>query len=178
MRYLYLSYLSKPKSDRALYRAIAGHKPRKILEIGLGTGDRALRMIDLATRVASDPVRFVAIDLFEARPADGGASLTLKDAYRLLKSTTAQVQLIPGDAASALQRSANALQNIDLVVISLTPTQPALGSGWFYLPRMLHSQSAVYLETTAASGEGVALALLPAAEIETRAAASRSRRAA
>jgi hypothetical protein len=177
LRCLYLAYLSKPQADRPLYRAISRYKPRRILEIGLGAIPRTLRLIDLATRVAARPVKYAVIDLFEARPAGASSVLSLKDAHRLLKSTTAQVQLIPGDAASALARWANALQNMDLVVISAMDPGQSLGGGWFYLPRMLHGHSVVFTES-AAVGQTSSFALLAASEIESRASASRPRRAA
>jgi hypothetical protein len=177
-KYLYLTYFSKPASDRVLYRLIGAQKVRKILEIGLGDASRALRLISVAHRQASqEPVRYTAIDLFEARPA-GTPGLTLKDAHKELKATGAQVQLIPGDATSAVARSANSLQNLDLVLISAGHDDAALAGIWFYLPRMLHAKSAVYLETRDEPGGTAKLTLLPALEIEARAAAHRRRRAA
>jgi hypothetical protein len=177
LRCLYLAYLSKPKADRPLYRAISRYRPRRILEIGLGAIPRTLRLIDLATRIATQPVKYAVIDLFEARPAGAGSALSLKDAHRILKTTTAQVQLIPGDATSALARSANALQNMDLVIISGPDPRQSLGGGWFYLPRMLHDHSVVFIESAAAAQKG-SFALMAAGEITARAAASRPRRAA
>ena len=85
LKYLYLAHLSKPVGDRALYRAIGRRKPRKILELGLGFPDRTLRMIELASRQsAGEAIRYVAIDLFEARTADKQV-LALKEAHRVLK---------------------------------------------------------------------------------------------
>ena len=88
LKYLYLSYLSRPASDRVLYRAIGRRKMRKILEIGMGPSRRTLRMIDLAGRVSQgESVRYAAIDLFEARSPESTPGLPLKETHRLLKST-------------------------------------------------------------------------------------------
>jgi hypothetical protein len=53
------------------------------------------------------------------------------------------VQLVPGDAFTALARTANALADTDLIVISADQDAAALDLSWFYLPRMLHAASQV-----------------------------------
>lgn len=177
-RYLYLAHFSKPKCDRILYRAMTRQKVQRILEIGLGDAARAQRLISVAHRFSGgEPVRYTAIDLFEARPS-GMPGLALKDAHKLLKATGAQVQLIPGDPASALTRSANALQNTDLILISGQFDEAQLAGAWFYLPRMLHAGSAVYLESQPGDSALPVLTRLAASEIESRANAGRRRRAA
>jgi hypothetical protein len=176
LKYLYLAYFSKPASDRVIYRAIRKRQVRRILEIGLGKASRAVRMIAVAQRRASgEAIRYVAIDPFEARGPEAAPGLSLKEAHRLLKPTAAQVQLIPGDPATALARAANALRNIDLVIISSAYDEQSLADAWFYLPRMLHAGSQVYLESQAADKT---VDLLASAEIETRASAKGRRRAA
>src|SRR5262249_48247135 len=141
LKYLYLAYFSKPAEHRILYRLIHRHKLRKILEIGFGNPQRSVRMIQVATnRRIGQGVRYAAIDLFEARSKEQ-PGLALKDAHCLLKPTAASVQLVPGDASSALTRSANALHDMDLVIISADYDEPALAGAWFYLPRMLHAGS-------------------------------------
>jgi hypothetical protein len=178
LKYLYLAYFSKPACDRVLYRAMARQKVQRILEIGLGDACRAQRLISVAHRCAGgEAVRYTAIDLFEARPA-GMPGLPLKDAHKLLKATGAQVQLIPGDPASALARSANALQNLDLILISAGHDEAQLVGAWFYFPRMLHTGSAVYIESRHGDAALPTLTRLSASEIESRANAGRRRRAA
>lgn len=64
----YLSYLSKPSSDRQIYRAIVQKKPHRILEVGIAEGKRALRIIDAAARYTShSEIQYVGMDPFEAR---------------------------------------------------------------------------------------------------------------
>jgi hypothetical protein len=177
LRYFYLAYFSKPVAERVLYRAIRRVPARRILEIGIGDVSRTLRLIGLAGRLSEgERVRYAAIDLFEARGADR-ASLTLKEAHRLLKGTCAQIQLIPGDPAGALAQAANSLANIDLVVISAGQDDSALSGAWFYLPRMLHASSVVFREVRQEAG-GTAVAPLDRQEIQVRADRGRSRRAA
>ncbi len=178
LKYLYLAYFSKPVGDRVVYRAIGRRKARRILEIGVGPSGRTLRMIGLARRGAGgEAVRYVAVDLFEARGAASGG-LSLKETHRLLKPTGAQVQLIPGEAAQALARCANSLQNMDVVLISADHSEQSLAGAWFYLPRMLHATSQVYLESRLPEGAGTTLRPLKADEIEALAATHRRRKAA
>jgi hypothetical protein len=178
LRYLQLAYFSNPAGDRVIYRLIRRRKVRKILEIGIGTASRAVRMIDLARRgTLGEAVRYVAIDLFESRGGDSPRGLSLKDAHRLLKSTAAQVQLIPGHPQGALARSANALQNIDLVIISAEHDDKSLEGVWFYLPRMLHADSTVLRESCDQATGAIVLTLVERGEILARAAAKGSRAA-
>jgi hypothetical protein len=152
LRYLYLSYFSKPVSDRALYRILKRKRPRKILEIGIVSTDRTLRTLDFMQRlVEGDAIRYAAIDLFEARNS-GAPKLSLKDCHRLLKTTKAQSQLIPGEPAGALARVANSLPDIDLVIISAAHDDATLAGAWFYLPRMLNERSIVLREVSQAAG--------------------------
>ncbi|HTU24776.1 MAG TPA: hypothetical protein VMF30_05235 [Pirellulales bacterium] len=168
LAYLYLAYLSKPAGDRVLYRAIQRHRWHRILEIGVGSGQRALRMLGVAARHhALDDLLYVGIDLFEARPA-GSPGLSLKEAHRQFKARQFKAQLIPGDPYSALMRAANALPNIDLVVISAGQNAASLAQAWFYFPRMLHAQSVVYQEQAGADGE-LTLGIVERATIDSRA---------
>src|SRR5262249_53785106 len=145
LRYIHLAYFSKPRGDRQLYKNIRRHRVSRILQLGMDAPDRAMRLIDVASFCDSArAVRFVAVDPFESRPKDR-KGMALKDAHRLLKPSGAQLQFIPGDVESALARSANALGQMDLVLITSDHDERSLGAAWFYMPRMLHAESLVYL---------------------------------
>ena len=172
---LFLAYLSKPAGDRAAYRLIRRKHVRSIVEFGLGDARRAVRMIRLAQDSQDAGVSYTGIDLFELRPAQGDARLSLKQVYQRLRSTGARIRLLPGDPLAALTRSANDLTGTDLVVISADQDAASLRRAWFYLPRMLGPQSTVLVESTGDSGATV-LRPLPPSEINSRAAATTSRR--
>ncbi len=146
LQYLYLSRLARPAHERVLYRALRRRSVRSIVEIGMGDGRRALRLLAVAQRFRpNERLSYSGIDLFEARPA-GAPGLALKDAHRELTRTGVQLRLVPGDPWAALSRCANALANTDLLVISADHEAEALARAWFYLPRMLHEGSLVFLE--------------------------------
>jgi len=177
LRYVYLAYFSRPASERGLYRLIRRNKPQRIVEIGIGDGHRAARMIQVAARYrTAGPIRYAGVDLFETRSAEH-PGLTLKQAHRLLKPSGARVQLIPGDPLAALARAANALAGTDLVIISADQDASSLTAAWFYVPRMLHEGSCVLVECEAEEGK-LELRPLSKSEIHARARGRRRRMAA
>ncbi len=150
--YTYLAYLSKPAADRVLYRAIKKHQPRSIVEIGVGTGARSLNLLKLASQYhAASELSYAGIDLFEARenPATG---TTLKQAHATLNATGAKVRLTPGEPFMGLARRANSLTNTDLLIISADQQGDSLAQAWFYVPRLLHGASQVFLERETSPG--------------------------
>ena len=178
LRYLYLAYLSTPSQYRRLYRDIHRRRVLKILELGFESGQRAVRMIEAATLHApAGQIRYTGVDPFEARSAADGPGVTLKLAHRLLKATGARTRLLPGDPFSALSRAANDLSGTDLVVVSSRVDAPSLARAWFYVPRMLHDGSRVFVERNVGGGSTV-LERLGRDEIERLAAEAAVRRAA
>ena len=126
LRLLYLCYFSKPAFDRPIYRAIRRYHARKIVEVGVGDGHRAVRMIEAAHRASpSLDVHYVGMDPFEARTEPSGRGLSLKAAHQLLSgkrgrgscSAGVRVQLVPGNPSDGLMRMANSLGKIDLLIV-------------------------------------------------------------
>lgn len=146
LKFAYLTLLSKPAHERAIYQAIRRLKPLAIVEVGVGLGVRASRMIEVAGRYRSqEKIRYTGIDLFEARTSPG-TGMPLKEAHKRLKTTGANIRVIPGDPLSALARSANGLQSTDLLIIAADQDTQSLTNAWFYVPRMLHDDSLVLIE--------------------------------
>lgn len=148
LKFAYLTLLSKPSHERALYQAIRRSTPLSIVEVGVGLAVRSTRMIAVAQRYRPEgSIRYVGIDLFEAR-TEYGTGLPLKEAHKRLKATGANVRVVPGDPLSALARTANGLQSTDLLVIAADQDTQSLTNAWFYVPRMLHDKSLVLIEDT------------------------------
>ncbi len=147
VNYLYLSGFSKPVSDRQVYRAVRKRRIANVVELGVGSAQRAERVIRLAQAVSpGKKIQYTGIDEFELRPPEAGDGLTLKEAYRRLRATGASIRLTPGDPASALVRKANELTGVDLLLISADQDAESLRRAWFYVPRMLHNNSLVLRE--------------------------------
>ena len=125
-------------------------------------------MLDAAAcRHPKENLLYVGIDEFEARPASC-PGLSLKEAHCRFKARQFKAQLLPGDPHAALTCAANALRNIDLVVISADQNAASLAQAWFYLPRVLHAKSVVYQEQAGPDGAPV-LVSLDRATIDARA---------
>lgn len=178
-KYFYLAYFSKPAGDRLLYRAIRKRRVRKILEMGIGSGQRARRMIEAARpAMPLGSVSFTGIDLFELRSPADGPGISLKMAHRQLAKTGARVRLVPGEPVSALARTANSLGAFDLIVISADQEGESLAKLWFYVPRLVHEATEVFLEETSARGRSAGLRLISPADIAQLAHLASRRRAA
>jgi len=147
LKYLYLAYFSDPSAERPLYRAIRRRQVRTIVELGVGMGNRSARLIEVAQRYhAPREVCYTGIDQFEARSSSVTPGMTLKRAHRTLKALGAKIQLVPGDPWMALSRTANTLTGTDLFVVSADQDAESLARAWFYVPRMLHENSQVFVE--------------------------------
>src|SRR5262245_60394378 len=149
LRCLYLLYFSQPAADRAVYQALRGRLIRSVVELGINRTERTQRILEIARWGSENtPLRYTGIDLFEARPANQ-AGLTLKQAYAALKRPNVQVQLVPGDAATALRRVANSLANTDLLLIAANQNEESLARAWAWIPRMLCPTSLIFREEPA-----------------------------
>jgi hypothetical protein len=145
LRSSYLFYFSKPIAERALLKAIHDQPIKSGVEIGVGTGARTLRLLEVLGWTAKEPLKYTGIDLFESR-AKGTPGLTLKDAFNQLKTPNVKMQFVPGDPSQALARTANMLTNTDLLVISGDHDGDALSKAWRFVPRMLTDTSLIFLQ--------------------------------
>jgi len=179
LRSAYLLYFSQPASDRALWRAIRGRPIRTIVELGISLASRTPRMLEIARwRQSDQPLRYTGIDLFEARPADQ-PQLTIKQANAALRRQEMQLQLVPGDPATALRRMANSLVGTDLLIIAANQDRDSLAAAWTWMPRMLTTDSLIFLEEPAAKPGETQWRRLSLADVQTLAAPpKRLRRAA
>ena len=174
----YNSYLSQPPSDRLVFKAICRIRARRIIECGIGTTQRARRIIATAQLVSPNhEIHYTGIDSFEARTSADGPGVSLKLAHRRLSATGARVKLIPGDPLSAFARMANTLGNTDILLISARQNPSEMAAAWFFVPRILHAGSVV-LQEKALSGGQMSLKSISLEEIAKRASQTRRNRAA
>lgn len=170
LKVLYLVHLSQPRADRTVYQAIRAGNPQTILELGMGSGLRAQRMIALATSQADGKrISYTGADPFEASKQ---SQLSLKAAYQQLLPTGAKLRLIPGEPMATLPQVANGLGQFDLVVISADTLSAQTPRGWYYLQRLLHPESVVLVE------ESAVFRPFALSEVESRGLTTRTRRAA
>ena len=178
IRLFYSCHLSKPQSNRPVYRAIRRLHARKIVELGVATGQRALRMIDVA-KLASpgEETHYVGVDPFEGRSEADGPGLTLKATHQLLRRDGVRVQLVPGNLAESLVRIANSLGKVDVLIVPGSLESASFARAWFFVPRMLHERSLVFVEQTLEDGRTL-LEIKPRYEIDVLASMAVRRQAA
>jgi predicted O-methyltransferase YrrM len=178
LRLFYLLHFSKPSGNRLVYRAIHRKQAKRIVEFGVGVGQRALRMIETASLDhPAEEVHYTGIDPFEARSESGGPGVTLKMAYMMLQESNAKVRLLPGDPFAALSRAFDRLGEADVVFISASVDGVSMRRAWLYLARMLHKGSQVFLEEAHGPGERVTVRQLTGSQIREFAAAGMKRAA-
>lgn len=178
LRLFHSCYFSKPSAYRPIYRAIRRSHPRKIVELGIGDGRRALRMIAVAKlTLAGRDIQYVGLDRFEDQAESAGLRLTLKEAHRLFGGAGVRARLVPGDPPESLVRVANSLGKVDMLILPAGMDAPAMARTWFFVPRMLHQDSIVFIERAEPDGR-LRLDVLPPQTIDGLAAAGSLRRAA
>lgn len=171
-------HFSKPQSERPVYQEIRRCRVRKIVQLGVGTGQLALGMLDVAKLVSPDEeIHYVGLDPFEGRSESDGPGLTLKDAHQLLRRNGVRVQLVPGSLADSLMRVANSLGKVDLLIVPAALETSSCAKMWFYVLRMLHDETLLFVERTAENGE-TSLESKPRSEINALASMGIRRQAA
>ena len=174
-RRIWLTRFSQPARERPLYRHSLRSPPKRILELGLGTLVRTERLLGLI-RAHSPGVElhYVGLDRFEGRLPTDPPGVTLKQAHTRLHSL-ARVQLVPGNVDTSLSRLCNHLGAFDLVLLSAENDARHLDRCWFFIQRLVHSQTTVFAETS--SGSGAAWAQVPKARVDEMAARTVLKRA-
>jgi hypothetical protein len=180
-RYAARAFFSKaaPTPEKELLRIAKQHTIRRIVEVGIDSVDSTAQLLEALVKQAKDaPIKYTALDLFDARP-DGAPSTPLVGVYRRFIATGAKVRLTPGDLAPSLCAEANSLADTDLLLLSREASDEALAHAWFYVPRMCHPGTLVLRRTdgeaTDTTGEWETI---PLAEISARANYRPARRAA
>jgi hypothetical protein len=174
-RRVWLTRFSQPAADRPLYRHLLARKPARILQLGIGSLDRAERLITVAAASLGSQPSFVGLDRFEGRLPSEPAGPTLKQAHQRLHGL-ARTQLVPGNVDTSLARLCNHLGIFDLVVIDSNTDPRNLERCWFFLQRITNPASLVLAETAAAGGP-VSWQVVPKATIDDRASRTVLRRA-
>ncbi|MGH6737783.1 MAG: hypothetical protein ACREDY_01910 [Bradyrhizobium sp.] len=126
----------------------------------------------------SECLWYSGIDLFELSPADETSKLSLKAAHCMLKPTGARVRLVPGDPFTALAAAANTIGASDVIVIAAGHDAESLRRAWFYIPRMLHPATQVFVERSDGGTIPPVFQVISHDEIRRRALASMPHRTA
>lgn len=145
-KFFQMTWLSKPASDRLIYKLIKQRSVSSIVEIGMGDGTRCSNLLAVAQKFNPDSkIKYTGVDLFDARGEDE-TPLKLIEMHRKLNAVDAKTQLVPGDLASALPRIANSHVRTDMVILSAGFEEEEFEATQMFLPRMLHPSSVVLIQ--------------------------------
>lgn len=148
---LYWKHLSKPVSERPLFLHVLERPLTSVLEIGIGSGERIARLLELNASVwDAKAIRYTAIDPFESSASTGGtqaAVLSLKAAHRLLSERGVKAHLVPGEPANVLARVAHSVLPSDLILINgYWESGEVHGQAIAqWLPRLCHVHSTIFV---------------------------------
>jgi hypothetical protein len=178
-RYAARAFFSKPTPERQLLRLAKQHTFRRVVEVGVESVDSTAQLLEVIGKQAKgEPVKYTAIDPFDARP-EGSPKMPLVGVYRRLVATGARVRLTPGDLAASLAAEANSLADTDLLLLSREASDEALAFAWFYVPRMCHPGTLVLRRTDGdAADDAGEWETISLSEISARANQRPARRAA
>ena len=102
----------------------------------------------MAQRFSTAKVRYTGVDAFEANPS---SQISLKACHQKLSVLDAKLQLVPGDLVSSVTRIANSHVRTDMLIISSDYNSPELQQIWYFVPRMLHAASVIFLQDSSDS---------------------------
>jgi hypothetical protein len=150
----YWTRLSKPATERNLWRFLLTNPVASVLQLGMHDGSQTLRLLRFVRQTSpSTTLRFAGVDMFEAAD-DRSKHLKLKEAHRLCAELGIKAHLIPGELRTALPRVAITILPSDLVLIN-QPIDPNSKDGEAikqWMPRLIHPSSTV-MACEAASGK-------------------------
>ena len=118
---------------------IREHNCRRILEIGVYTGENALHMVKAALENTAAPreVEYYGFDFFGNRSSDR--------IRRNLEQVGCTFQLFEGDTLETLPVAVAALPKMDLIFIDGGKSFSEATSDWEHSERLMHDGTAVYV---------------------------------
>lgn len=147
------SWLRRPKRYGQMFWLIARLRPRKIMEVGTWTGDRALTMIKLAKRFYSPgEIDYYGFDLFEDMTKERFSEELSKwppaqaEAQQKLAAAGANIHLFRGDTMKTLPEAAKNLPLMDFVFIDGGHSLETIASDWHWVSQLMHAKTAVIFD--------------------------------
>lgn len=153
--------LSKPATDRPVYKAVRGKKIASILELNIGTGKRAEILVPWLRQQADvETIRYAAVDEFETGGSD---HVSLKDFHSRLGRLGTKPFPVPhtGNLAAALARVAHTIGAVDLAIFDCDPPSIAEPAVVTILSKLLHPETVVLVR----SSDSAMLRLVSAIEV-------------
>ena len=124
---------------------IRKHKCRKILEIGVYTGENARTMIEAALHSAPPrEVEYYGFDFFRGT--------RLQEVQRKLEQTGCTIRLFKGDTVVTLPRVVATLPMMDIIFIDAGKSFTEARSDWDHAQALMHDDTTVFVHNVDFSG--------------------------
>lgn len=136
-----------------LYKEIRATKARRILEIGTWNGDRAVKMIGVASESAQPGVvEYYGFDLFEELERARFESEiskwppTMREVEEKLRATGVHVRLFKGDTLSSLPAAVLTLPKMDFIYIDGGHSLETIQNDWEGASKLMHDKTVVLFD--------------------------------
>lgn len=147
------SRLRRPWRYWQMFWLITRIKPRRLMEIGTWTGDRARTMIRLAKWYRkADEIDYYGFDLFGQMTTERFAEEkskwppTQQEADAKLRETGAQIHLFQGDTMQVLPGLVGKLPRMDFIFIDGGHSLETIANDWEYARRLMHDKTVVVFD--------------------------------
>jgi hypothetical protein len=148
-----LSRLRRPLRYWQMFFLILRIKPRRIMEIGTWTGDRALTMIKLAKRYwPAHQIEYYGFDLFGQMTTERFAEEkskwppTQQEAYNKIHATGVSTHLFQGDTLQTLPGLEGKLPKMDFIFIDGGHSLETIRNDWQWASLLMHEKTVVIFD--------------------------------
>ncbi len=136
-----------------IFDEVKRKKPKNIMEIGVWSGERARKMIKLASRFNSlQDINYFGLDLFETMDTVKYTQEVSKQPPKMeeiekkLSLTGASIHLIKGDTTETLPLNVDKLPAMDIVFIDGGHSLETIANDWLYVSKLMHEKTVVIFD--------------------------------
>lgn len=136
-----------------IFDEIKNNKPKNIMEVGVWTGERARKMITIASRFYSkEQIHYFGFDFFDRMDSEtykkeiSKQPPTLSEIKLKLDKTKAHIHLFKGDTTIVLQQEQKNLPEMDLIFIDGGHSLETVASDWLYSSKIVRRGGVVIFD--------------------------------
>ena len=146
-------WLRRPRRYDHLYRTIRAERPRHIMEIGTWNGERAVRMLKLASRFhPAGEIHYYGFDLFEEMTPEkfdeeiSKLPPTRAEVEAKIATTGANIHLHKGDTTLTMPPLMASLPKMDFVFLDGGHSVRTIASDWQCVEQAMHDRTVVIFD--------------------------------
>lgn len=136
-----------------IFKLVKQSKPSNIMEIGVWTGERAKKMIKIASEYKkTSQINYFGFDLFEVMDEDKFKKEISKQPPKMeevkskLEKTGVRINFYKGDTTEVLPKVWESLPKMDFVFIDGGHSIETIDNDWRYVSKLMHKGSVVIFD--------------------------------